>query len=130
MSKSLSEKVDWLFEHRLTGLGRQHTYGSVQRATSNRITASYVWKLRTGAMHNPGLHALETLADFFNVPLGYFANGGEYMEPSLTVTKKVSADKTDRDCTLELLEEKGSTLSHDNLLSSDVTPSPTFGSET
>ena len=115
MSKSLAEKVDWLFDHRRDERGRQYSYGEVQRATGNRITASYVWKLRTGAMGNPGLGALEALADVFHVPLSYFAEGGEYLEPSLSVMLTVRDQQVSRGDALELVEKRPGKLSDDKL---------------
>lgn len=115
MSKSFAQKVDWLFEDRRTARGRQFTYGQVQRATGNRITASYVWKLRTGAMSNPGLSALEALAGFFAVPLSYFADGGEYLEPGLSQMKSPSKEPVDLGDALELVQEGTSKLPGDKL---------------
>jgi transcriptional regulator with XRE-family HTH domain len=83
MSKTLADKIDRLFETHLDEHGRQFTYGGVERGSNRRITSSYVWKLRTGAMSNPGLAALEALSSFFGVPLDYFAQGGECLEPAL-----------------------------------------------
>ena len=115
MSKSFAQKVEWLFEHRRTAQGRQYTYGQVQRATGNRITASYVWKLRTGAMSNPGLSALEALADCFEVPLSYFAEGGEYLEPSLALLKTMPDKTVLRDDALALITDGTSKLPDDKL---------------
>jgi transcriptional regulator with XRE-family HTH domain len=115
MSKSFAQKVDWLFEHRRTEQGRPYTYGQVQRATGNRITASYVWKLRTGAMSNPGLSALEALADFFEVPLSYFGEGGEYLEPSVGFLKTIPDKTVRRDDALALVTEGTSKLPDDKL---------------
>jgi transcriptional regulator with XRE-family HTH domain len=115
MSKTLAQKVDWLFSSRRNAQGRQFTYGQVQRATGNRITASYVWKLRTGAMSNPGLSALEALASFFEVPLDYFAEGGEYLEPSLSMLKLPLDDSVTREDALELVKQSASKLPGDKL---------------
>ena len=111
MNKTLAQKVDWLFDLRRTPQGRQFTYGQVQRQTGNRITASYVWKLRTGAMSNPGLSALEALADFFQVPLDYFSEGGEYLEESVRLTGAMREDGTSRQSTLQMLNKHAETLS-------------------
>jgi hypothetical protein len=110
MSKSLAEKVDWLFRTHPNAHGRQYSYGQVQRATGNRVTASYVWKLRTGFMRNPGLGAAEALARFFDVPLGYFAEGGEYLEASLLVVQTLQSEKAPRDEALDYLSKNASTL--------------------
>ena len=111
MGKTLAQKVDWLFDVRRTAHGRQFTYGQIQRATGNRITASYVWKLRTGAMHNPGLSALEALADVFQVPLDYFAEGGEYLEEGIRLTQAIPTDQAARRHALQLLTEHAEDLS-------------------
>ncbi len=115
MSKTLAQKVDWLFDVRRTAQGRQYTYGQVQRATGNRITASYVWKLRTGAMSNPGLCALEALADFFQVPLDYFSQGGEYLEDSLRVAFALPEDRVARQDALQMVTEHMGSLSDEGL---------------
>jgi transcriptional regulator with XRE-family HTH domain len=83
MSKTLAEKINWLFEtHRDEG-GRQFSYGHVARHCRGQITGSYVWKLRMGTMANPGLGPLQALARFFGAPLAYFAAGGEYLERAI-----------------------------------------------
>ena len=115
MNKSFAQKVDWLFEHRRTEEGRQYTYGQIQRATGDGITASYVWKLRTGAMSNPGLSTLAVLADFFEVPLSYFAEGGEYLEPSLDLLKSIPDKTLCRDDALALVTDGTSKLPDDKL---------------
>jgi transcriptional regulator with XRE-family HTH domain len=115
MSKTLAQKVDWLFNVRRSPQGRQYTYGQVQRATGNRITASYVWKLRTGAMSNPGLNALEALAGFFEVPLDYFAEGGEYLENGLALMKTPADDHAVREDVLQLVKDNASKLPDDKL---------------
>jgi ESX-1-secreted protein regulator len=115
MNKTLAQKVDWLFDVRRAPHGRQFTYGQIQRATGNRITASYVWKLRTGAMRNPGLSALEALSDFFQVPLDYFAEGGEYLEESIRLTQPIPEDQAARRHALELLAEHAEGLSDEAL---------------
>lgn len=115
MSKTLAQKVDWLFDVRRSPQGRQFTYGQIQRATGNRITASYVWKLRTGAMSNPGLSALEALSDFFQVPLDYFGEGGEYLEESIRLTQPMPAEAADRRRALQLLAERAEDLSDHGL---------------
>lgn len=115
MTKTLAQKVDWLFDLRRGAHGRPFTYGQVQRATGNRITASYVWKLRTGAMRNPGLSALEALADFFEVPLDYFADGGEYLEESIRIARDASGTTNGRQDALQRLADHASGLSDNGL---------------
>lgn len=111
MNKTLAQKVDWLFDLRRTAQGRQFTYGQVQRQSGNRITASYVWKLRTGAMSNPGLSALEALADFFQVPLDYFSEGGEYLEESVRLTAARPDDGASRQSAIQMLNKHAEDLS-------------------
>jgi len=108
MSKTLAQKIDWLFKTHLDERGRQHTYGQVERLCGGRITASYVWKLRTGAMQNPGLGALETLANCYGVPLDYFAEGGEYLEPLLSAGQAPQATAEERaQVALRLVRDAG-----------------------
>jgi hypothetical protein len=82
-SKTFAAKLDWLFDLRLDDNGRQRSFGNVARASGGRITASYVFKLRAGSMTNPGLQAVRVLAEIFSVPLDYFVDGGEYLEPMI-----------------------------------------------
>jgi len=115
--KTLAQKVDWLFDIRRGAQGRPYTYGQVQRATGNRITASYVWKLRTGAMSNPGLSALEALAGFFQAPLDYFASGGEYLEDSIKSAQALPEGATAREDALRWVNDKAKNLSDESLRS-------------
>jgi transcriptional regulator with XRE-family HTH domain len=66
-------------------------------------------------MSNPGLSALEALASFFEVPLDYFAEGGEYLEPSLSVVKLPLEDKVAREDALQMVKEGASKLPDDKL---------------
>jgi hypothetical protein len=66
-------------------------------------------------MSNPGLSALEALASFFEVPLDYFAEGGEYLEPSLNVMKLPADDKVTREDALQLVKDSASKLPDDKL---------------
>jgi transcriptional regulator with XRE-family HTH domain len=113
--KTLAQKVDWLFDVHRTPQGKQFTYGQVQRATGNRITASYVWKLRTGAMGNPGLSALEALADFFQVPLDYFSRGGEYLEDTIRLAHTMPNSGGSRQDALRRLAARADSLSDEHL---------------
>lgn len=80
MSASLASKIDHLFRTKLNGKGREYSYRDVAQAVSNgasphrgeKISAAYVWSLRTGAKDNPTLHHLRGLARFFQVSPSYF----------------------------------------------------------
>ena len=115
MQKSLAQKVDWLFDVRRGTQGRPFTYGQIQRGSGNRITASYVWKLRTGAMSNPGLSALQALADFFEVPLDYFGSAGEYLEGSIRLSQALPDSASARQELVQRVTAQADDLSDDGL---------------
>ena len=37
-----------------------------------KVSANYIWQLRTGARNNPSLRHIEALAEYFGVPPTYF----------------------------------------------------------
>jgi transcriptional regulator with XRE-family HTH domain len=64
--------VDNLFKMRRRPDGKEYSYQEVENALEKRLTASYVRKLRTGLIPNPGRDALIELCTFFRVPISYF----------------------------------------------------------
>lgn len=75
--RRLAEKIEWLFQNMWPpGLpeARNHAEAAaaIERRTGEDISATTVWKLRTGRADNPQLKTLTALARFFNVPIGYF----------------------------------------------------------
>ena len=41
-------------------------------AAGTKISSSYLWTLRVGKRSNPGHHHLKAIANYFQVPVGYF----------------------------------------------------------
>jgi hypothetical protein len=66
-------------------------------------------------MGNPGLSALEALADFFQVPLDYFSQGGEYLEDTIRLAHDRSHNGGGRQDALRKLASRAGTLSDDHL---------------
>ena len=85
MSKTPLSELDNLFARKLDELfsrirkpnGKAFSYGDVakgiqQQGSEPAITPGYIWKLRTGAIKNPGYRVIKAIATFFNVPATYF----------------------------------------------------------
>lgn len=73
---TLAEKINRLFD-KLQGehgpRSNEEVADTISRA-GTKISASYLWLLRTGRRDNPGKHHLEAIADYFQVPPAYFFN--------------------------------------------------------
>ena len=73
---TLAERINGLFDA-LQGENGPRSNDEVAEAISQagtKISASYLWLLRTGRRDNPGKHHLEAIAGYFRVPPGYFFN--------------------------------------------------------
>lgn len=72
---SLADKINKLFDALHDDEGRPRSNDDVADAISRagtRISASYLWLLRTGRRDNPGKNHLEAIAAYFRVPPAYF----------------------------------------------------------
>lgn len=89
--KTLAEKLDFLFRTVRRPGQREYTYEEVATAISRdqqeKISASYIWYLRTGQRDNPTIKHLGALAKFFGVPTAYFIDEptGERVETELAL---------------------------------------------
>lgn len=71
-SETFTEKLDHLFKTVTKPDGTEYTYEEVEEGIGKAVTASYIWRLRTGKARNPGYRVLKALSDFFNVEPNYF----------------------------------------------------------
>lgn len=73
---SLADKINRLFEalHDDDGGGPRSNDEVAEAITlaGTKISASYLWLLRTGRRDNPGKNHLEAIAGYFRVPPAYF----------------------------------------------------------
>ena len=74
--ETFSEKLDHLFKTVIKPDGTEYTYEEVEEGTGKAMTASYIWRLRTGKARNPGYRVIKALSDFFNVEPNYFFRDG------------------------------------------------------
>lgn len=71
----VAEKVDSLFKSfPKDSEGNEYSYRDVEEGTGGAVTATTVWKLRTGRIHRPSLQVIEALCKFFGVPISYFSS--------------------------------------------------------
>jgi transcriptional regulator with XRE-family HTH domain len=76
-SRTLAEKLDQLFRTMHPRGRGEYTYREVAagiraQGGPRRMSATYLWQLRTGLKDNPSRRHLEALATFFGVPVSYF----------------------------------------------------------
>lgn len=73
---TLADKIDALFRVVRRPNREPYSHEEVARAcreaTGESFSATYLWQLRTGRRDNPTKRHLEALAQFFDVPVGYF----------------------------------------------------------
>ncbi len=78
---SVADLVDHLFKTRRRPDGKEYTYQEVTAALDGQLDPSYIGKLRSGKIRNPGRHALLLLCQFFRVPASYFFPELEALAP-------------------------------------------------
>ena len=89
---AVAEKVDSLFKSfPKESDGTEYSYRDVEHGTKGALTATTVWKLRTGRIHRPSLKVIEALCQFFGVPISYFSSekppSEEYLQNLRLATK-------------------------------------------
>src|SRR5919206_2151096 len=76
-ARTLADKLDQLFRTMHPRGRDEYTYREVAagiraQGGPRRMSATYLWQLRTGLKDNPSRRHLEALATFFGVPVSYF----------------------------------------------------------
>lgn len=73
---TFARKLDHLFKTVRPADGGERSAAEVaagiERLGGPKVSANYIWQLRTGARDNPSLRHIEALADYFGVPPTYF----------------------------------------------------------
>jgi len=73
---TFARKLDRLFTTIRPASGGERSYAEVaagiERLGGPKVSANYIWLLRTGARDNPSLRHIEALAEYFGVPPTYF----------------------------------------------------------
>ncbi|MGC1376663.1 MAG: helix-turn-helix domain-containing protein [Anaerolineales bacterium] len=76
-TSSFAQKLEYLFQHKTRPDGTPYTPADILRATNGVLTRIHLWKLRTGKAANPSFRVIQSLADAFDVPPGYFFENNE-----------------------------------------------------
>ncbi len=69
---SFAERLNYLWDTRLSPRGTPYTLREVHEATGRKISMSYLSLLRKGGVAAPSGDKLQVLANFFGVPVSYF----------------------------------------------------------
>jgi transcriptional regulator with XRE-family HTH domain len=67
-----TRKLKRLFREVKNAEGKEYSPSEVQVRTGGALTASYIWRLLSGAVSNPSYNVIRALADFFQVEPNYF----------------------------------------------------------
>ncbi len=67
----LARRLEHLFETHGRDGGKPLSLRAVSKALDNRISPSYLGRLRSGAVSNPSRRVIQELAAFFKVPESY-----------------------------------------------------------
>ena len=67
-----AQKLEHLFQTRRKPDGSEYSEVEIEVATAQSVTHSYIYRLRKGLSQNPSYEKIKALANFFNVPPGYF----------------------------------------------------------
>src|SRR5215210_1412365 len=91
---NIGELVDRLFRTHLRADGKEYSYQEVAAALNDEIDPTYIGKLRSGKVPNPGRNTLKLLCLFFGVPASYFfpdlePKGAAEEDPALVGERKL-----------------------------------------
>lgn len=81
--QTVAELVDHLFRTRLRPDGKEFTYQEVSDTLKGELDPTYLYKVRSGKIQNPGRNALKLLCLFFKVSASYFFPELEDQPPRL-----------------------------------------------
>lgn len=73
---NIARQVNLLFRVFLSPDGDEYTLQEVSEATGGRISPGYLSLLRSGKRNNPSAQVVHALAEFFQVPAGFFFGEG------------------------------------------------------
>jgi transcriptional regulator with XRE-family HTH domain len=68
----ISERVDLLFRTVLDENGQEYSYRQIEKLAGGDVSATSIWKLRSGKTKNPGQKTIRALSKAFGVPVNYF----------------------------------------------------------
>ena len=74
-SSGFAQRLNTLFETRLSPDGDEYTLTEVRNATRGLLSIAYLSMLRSGDIAQPRLDKVQLLADFFGVSVSYFTDG-------------------------------------------------------
>ncbi|GEM_PF-349987 len=95
--RTLAEKLQFLYET-VGPKGQRRTDRDVAAAIAKqggRISANYLWLLRTGQRENLGLAYAGMIAKFFGVPVSYFSNDDPQLAESVEAQLGLAAAMSD-----------------------------------
>nr|WP_157528583.1 hypothetical protein [Kibdelosporangium sp. MJ126-NF4]CEL19366.1 hypothetical protein [Kibdelosporangium sp. MJ126-NF4]CTQ94835.1 hypothetical protein [Kibdelosporangium sp. MJ126-NF4] len=94
----LADLLNLLFDKRRRPDGRPYSnedVASAIRAAEGQITQSYIWMLRRGTREDPKISHLKMLADFFEVPSGFFLDPDVYETTLAELSGEPAPDNPD-----------------------------------
>ena len=68
----IAERVDLLFRTVLDEDGQEYSYRQIEKLAGGEVSATAIWKLRTGQTKNPSQKMIRALSEAFGVPVSYF----------------------------------------------------------
>ncbi len=86
VSSVFADVLNHLFDTHRRPDGKEYTNHEVSKATDGNLSPTYLAKLRSGEIPNPGRYRLMLLCKFFHVPASYFFPELDAFEPSEEVT--------------------------------------------
>ena len=69
---AFAELLNRLFDTQRRPDGKEYTHHEISKATQGALSPTYLAKLRTGQITNPGWDRVQLLCKFFRVPASYF----------------------------------------------------------
>lgn len=70
--KEFADRLNLAFRTITQDDGSEYAPEDIQAATNKAITASYIWRLRSGKADNPTIKVVKLLSDFFGVQPSFF----------------------------------------------------------
>lgn len=80
-SIAVADLINQLFDRHRRADGKEYTNHEISKATAGKLSPTYLAKLRSGEIPNPGRYRLMLLCKFFHVPASYFFPELDAFEP-------------------------------------------------
>ncbi len=107
--KTFADRLNFAFRTITQEDGAEYTPEDIQEASDKAVTASYVWRLRSGKADNPTIKVVKVLSDFFGVQPSFFLDDLKEDEadsaPNRILMRSAGLSEADQQILLEMAKQ-------------------------